>query len=195
MAMIWTGMAAAAFILFFVYDWNSIHWRNSVIQKFFAMGSILLVCSAAGVLVTEKNRFLWGDRKLTVILFLFIVNVILLIYTLFFALPFEETYQKASQKRSAYTGKIYALCRHPGVLWLGGVQIILVCWKESAAVICYALLVTVCNVCYVVYQDLVIFPETFDNYREYQKQTPFLIPNPKSIRACLKDYHNKGKKK
>ena len=45
---------------------------------------------------------------------------VLLIYTLFFALPFDKTYQNESEKRMAYTEGVYALCRHPGVLWFIG---------------------------------------------------------------------------
>ena len=37
----------------------------------------------------------------------------LLIYTLFFALPFDETYVKENHERLAYTEGVYALCRHP----------------------------------------------------------------------------------
>ena len=44
----------------------------------------------------------------------------LLIYTLFFALPFEETYCEENRLRAAYTEGVYGLCRHPGVLWFAG---------------------------------------------------------------------------
>ena len=44
----------------------------------------------------------------------------LLIYTLFFALPFEETYCEENKLRAAYTEGMYGLCRHPGVLWFAG---------------------------------------------------------------------------
>ena len=39
----------------------------------------------------------------------------LLIYTLFFALPFEETYCEDNKLRAAYTEGMYGVCRHPGV--------------------------------------------------------------------------------
>ena len=39
---------------------------------------------------------------------------------------------------------------------------------------------------YIIFQDLWTFPRTFFNYKEYQQSTPFLIPNRKSIRVCLR---------
>ena len=41
------------------------------------------------------------------------------------------------------------------------------------------------NYLYIIFQDLWTFPQTFFNYKEYQKNTPFLIPNRDSIRVCL----------
>ncbi len=48
----------------------------------------------------------------------------LLIYTLFFALPFEETYCEENKLRAAYTEGVYGLCRHPGVLWFAGAYLL-----------------------------------------------------------------------
>ena len=39
-----------------------------------------------------------------------------LIYTLFFALPFDETYAKQNNGRYVCDRGVYALCRHPGIL-------------------------------------------------------------------------------
>ena len=42
----------------------------------------------------------------------------LLLYTLFFALPFSATYAPGSGPAPLCRTGVYALCRHPGVLWL-----------------------------------------------------------------------------
>ena len=55
-------------------------------------------------------------------------------------------------------------------------------WKHGI----YFLLMIFWNYLYIIFQDLWTFPRTFFNYKEYQQSTPFLIPNRKSIRVCLR---------
>lgn len=113
-------LGSTGFILYFIYDINSVRMKNAVLQKFFAAGSILVVVSLIAELYTA-----WGNchRKIGTMTgfglggFLFLC---LLIYTLFFALPFEETYCEENKLRAAYTEGMYGLCRHPGVLWFAG---------------------------------------------------------------------------
>ena len=190
--MVWMGIAVIAFILFFIYDWNSISWNNRALQKLFAAGCVLLVSATVGVLIQQKTQRSWQTWQLVLILLFFLLCMTLLVYTLFFALPFEETYLQECQKRKAYTEKMYALCRHPGVLWLAGVMAAVAWYRWDQQTTAYCVLVTVCNICYVIYQDWVIFPATFYDYKDYRKTTPFLIPNWKSIRKCREDFHHKG---
>ena len=113
-------LGSTGFILYFIYDINSVRMKNAVLQKFFAAGSILVVVSLIAELYAA-----WGScqRKIGTMTgfglggFLFLC---LLIYTLFFALPFEETYCEENKLRAAYTEGMYGLCRHPGVLWFAG---------------------------------------------------------------------------
>ena len=190
--MNWNMLAIAAFLLFFVYDWNSIRWKNQIVQRFFGLGTGILAVSAVGSMIQQRRQSTWQTWQMILLAAVFCLAAVLLIYTLFFAIPFDETYVQESQSRKACTDKIYALCRHPGVLWLAVVLGICAVYKWNRATVQYALLVTLCNIGYVIYQDLLIFPETFENYREYQKHTPFLIPNRRSIQKCIKDYQNKG---
>ena len=149
-------LGSTGFILYFIYDINSVRMKNAVLQKFFAAGSILVVVSLIAELYAA-----WGScqRKIGTMTgfglggFLFLC---LLIYTLFFALPFEETYCEENKLRAAYTEGMYFL--------------LMIFW----------------NYLYIIFQDLWTFPRTFFNYKEYQQSTPFLIPNRKSIRVCLR---------
>ena len=96
-------LGSTGFILYFIYDINSVRMKNAVLQKFFAAGSILVVVSLIAELYAA-----WGScqRKIGTMTgfglggFLFLC---LLIYTLFFALPFEETYCEENKLRAAYT--------------------------------------------------------------------------------------------
>lgn len=178
-------LGTAGFLLYFVYDINSITWKNSVMQKFFAIGSVCVVGSAVWVLwesLSEKAVHLvccafFGAGSL--------VFLGLLIYTLFFALPFDETYLKGSKERLAYTEGIYSLCRHPGVLWFAGAYLCF--WGMSGDLdrgIYFGLMIF-WNYLYIIVQDLWIFPVTFTNYEDYKRNTPFLLPNRRSINAYL----------
>ena len=114
-----------------------------------------------------------------------LVFLALEIYTLFFALPFSDTYVQQSQGRLAYTEGVYALCRHPGVLWFAGGYLCLAGAMGSGRLWGFCLLMSGLDVAYVVLQDLWTFPRTFDNYPEYRSLAPFLIPNPASLRRCI----------
>lgn len=182
-------LGTAGFLLYFIYDINSVVWKNSVLQKLFGAGSLCVVSSAfwivweTGVSGGFSNAVQMGCA-VGAVLFL-----ILLIYTLFFALPFDETYLEESRQRLAYTEGVYGLCRHPGVLWFAGVYLCL--WGALGDINkgIYFISMIVWNYLYIVFQDFWTFPKTFTNYMEYKRTTPFLIPNRKSIRAflgCLK---------
>lgn len=177
-------LGTAGFVLYFIYDINSIRNKNAFLQNFFALGSILVVASV----ITEFCSA-WGQchRSMGAVIGFGIGTLFflgLLLYTLFFALPFEETYCEENKLRAAYTEGVYGLCRHPGVLWFAGAYLcmwgMLGGWRQGI----YFLLMIFWNYLYIIFQDLWTFPRTFFNYREYQRSTPFLIPNGRSIRVC-----------
>ena len=97
----------------------------------------------------------------------------LLVYTLFFAIPFKQTYIEPGAGKTVKSG-MYSICRHPGVWWLA---LVLICLWISLelpwyAAVSYSLL----NLLYVYLEDRFIFPHTLAGYREYKKEVPFLIP-------------------
>ena len=106
----------------------------------------------------------------------------LLIYTLFFALPVEASYTRPGEKRPACTTGVYALCRHPGVLWFAGIYVCL--WMAAGLPLWEAVLYSGLNVLLVAFEDRCVFPALLDGYDAYQTATPFLIPSGKSIRDC-----------
>lgn len=176
------------FLCFFIYDWNSISIKNRVLQKGFLAGCILNLLAAA-LLVrgswihVEKVSFLR-----IVWLFLMLISLVLLIYTLFFAVPFEETYIEDNKMRQAYTERMYALCRHPGVLWYALFFLCLSAFLSSEKALLQGGFLTAWNVLYIVYQDRIVFPATFTNYQDYKRTTPFLFPTGKSIRHCMNTF-------
>lgn len=179
-------LGTTGFLLFFIYDINSVLWKRSVIQKFFAAGCCCVVISALWASVIAHCD---GTACPPVLKICFIIGslvfLILLFYTLFFALPFDETYREESRERTAFTEGIYGLCRHPGVLWFAGAYLCLWGMSGASSQGIYFISMIFWNYLYIVFQDTWVFPRTFTNYAEYKQQTPFLIPNRKSIRACF----------
>lgn len=113
-------IGSIGFLCCFLYDHNSIRLKKSFLHPFFSIGCFLIAVSTGLVI-----RSCWPRRGSSffisaVFLTAAILFLGLLIYTLFFALPFDETYVKENHERLAYTEGVYALCRHPGVLWFAG---------------------------------------------------------------------------
>jgi len=161
------------FILYFLYDWNRVFAKKQWMSKFFLIGTLcqcyvgmryLLV----GVTGSHPNRFGW--------LLLAAVFLILLVYTLFFALPFDSTYCKKAENHKVCRTGLYGLCRHPGIWWFFGCFFCLGIAAGDLEVFMGGLFLSGLNLAYAWYQDKWIFPKEFVDYREYQKDVPFLIP-------------------
>ncbi len=181
-------LGACAFVLYFLYDINSVTMRKRFLFPAFGIGCILLVISTAGLVKSswEQERFLSVGGMLLAVLCMVFGG--LLIYTLFFALPFKTTYIKKEKERAKPTISskgMYALCRHPAVLWLIGLFIVLGAEFPTAEMMAGGTLFCVLDILYVIFQDLWTFPREFENYDEYRRRVPFLIPNAKSIRNCI----------
>jgi protein-S-isoprenylcysteine O-methyltransferase Ste14 len=112
---------------------------------------------------------------------------LLLIYTLFFALPFEETYVTQNGCKT-YDRGMYALCRHPGVLWFTGCYLFLWMTFGGKELLLLAMINCLLNFLYVVLQDGVTFPRVFTDYNIYKQRVPFLIPTVKSIQMCIRTW-------
>jgi protein-S-isoprenylcysteine O-methyltransferase Ste14 len=166
-----------SFILYFLYDYNSVTWKNSGVHRFFFIGSGILVLATVKLIFDVRHYIINGISASPYWLFSFFIFTGLLIYTLFFSLPFDSTYVKQSEKRKVYTKGIYAICRHPGVLWFMGMYFSLFLLTGHPLVFGVATVWSLLNIFYVIFQDCWVFPRTFDDYSAYQKSTPFLIPN------------------
>ena len=178
-------LGTAGFFLYFIYDINSVKWKLPALQKFFAIGSLGVIVSTIWKLIESYSIGRIKQPILWMWIFAGMLFLALLIYTLFFALPFEETYLKESGMRMAYTEGMYGLCRHPGVLWFAGFYLCLWGITGSPSQGIFFVLMILWNVFYVIFQDLWTFPRTFINYAEYKCRTPFLIPDRESIHVCV----------
>ena len=106
---------------------------------------------AATVMQLWKSDVLHMEWEIKQILFLILAILFLglLIYTLFFALPFEETYIEQDAHKT-YDKKMYALCRHPGVLWFAGFYFCLWLSLGTKPLLAMAVWFSFLNFCYIV---------------------------------------------
>ncbi|MBQ2924056.1 MAG: hypothetical protein IJE57_00655, partial [Anaerotignum sp.] len=115
-----TIFGTIAFILFMVYDLEQAgavsHRFHKMTKFFFTIASVILAAATVSLLWKSNIFVTVWTGKTVFLLVLAVLFFVLLIYTLFFALPFEETYV-AQDAHKTYDKKMYALCRHPGVLW------------------------------------------------------------------------------
>lgn len=176
----WLGLAA--FVLFFISDYNDWRLSRQVLKPCFPMGAVLL---AVGTVLEARRGSPLVSGWLRGLLFaLGAAFLALLVYTLFFALPVEASYASPGEKRPACTTGVYALCRHPGVLWFAGLY---GCLSLAAGLPLWeAAVLSALNVGLVAFEDRCVFPARLEGYGAYQASTPFLVPNRASVRACRK---------
>lgn len=164
----------AAFGLFIVFDLNRIKWRSALLNLLFPLGGVLLAVSTLLCIIQAAADFRPGTVSVPGIAGA-LVSLAALIYALFFALPFDDTYRQSGSLKVVSQG-LYGLCRHPGFwpfllmyvfLWLGfgGRRLLLA-----------ALIYPLCNLIYIVIQDKYIFPLYIEGYESYKRSVPFLIP-------------------
>ena len=174
----WLGLAA--FVLFFISDYNDWRLSRQALKPCFPIGAVLLVVGT--VLEARRGSPLVSGWLRGLLFALGAAFLALLVYTLFFALPVEASYAHPGEKRPACTTGVYALCRHPGVLWFAGLYGCL--WAAAGVPLWEAALYSGLNVLLVIFEDRCVFPARLEGYGAYQASTPFLLPNRRSIRAC-----------
>ena len=141
----------------FLYDINSLKWNNRFFSLFFWGGDVSFMCITRMEFI-RRSFFSSTGLPLRILCGAGAYSVFdPVIYTLFFALPFDETYVKENQGRKVYTAGMYALCRHPGVLWLRPVSGV---WGVTGDIHRWPYFVTmiVWDYIYVIFQGYLDFP-------------------------------------
>ena len=169
-------LGALSFALFFASDGAHLRCRSG--RPLFLLGGVLL-CAATVLLLRDAHydaaAIAWGAAALLLLG--------LLVYTLFFALP---TSAYTDGRPTLIDRGVYALCRHPGVLWLSGFYLCL--WgmcRTSHALLAFFVF-TLLDVLYAAWQDVYIFPRTIAGYGAYRARVPFLLPTARSITLCIR---------
>ncbi len=182
--MFWVGIIA--FALFVLSDLNDMLDFGKAFKISFWIGSALLLIS---VIYQCLNGSVHTSVTGVVFAAVFaVVFLILMLYSLFGSFSVEEGYLSPGTKRSVYTKKMYALCRHPGVLWFA---FLMACLYFMGLSLTAAVTYTVLNIALAAFEDIVVFPAILSGYEEYRHRTRFLIPDIGGIRACINDFKGK----
>lgn len=182
--MLYILIGCIGFVLFVVYDLNEVYFHKTWLHPCFALGVAAVVFATVmaayhGEAVLVFAAFLKWLFLLVAVLFL-----VLLVYSLFFALPFDKTYIKTDCRNVCNAG-VYALCRHPGVLWFTLFYLFFWLFTGKDLLFWAFFGFSLLNIFYVWLQDRFFFPRVFVDYKAYQVTTPFLIPTAHSFRNCL----------
>jgi len=113
------------------------------------------------------------------------LSLSMVIYSLFINLPFRKTYIATGVGDKLIRTGLYALVRHPGVIWFIPFMVSLVLVSKSNLILIAAPIYILLDIVLVVMQDKVFFGRMFHGYDSYQRETPMLVPNRRSINAFI----------
>jgi len=114
------------------------------------------------------------------------ISLPVLIYSLFINLPFRKTYVAIGVGDKLITTGLYALVRHPWIHCSVLLLLSLILVSKSSLLLIASPIWILLNILLVVIQDTFIFSRMFAGYDQYRKETPMLLPNRKSISACIR---------
>ena len=162
-----------AFGMFFLYDWNRVFLKKKWFVPLFAAGNLLLAVVGGRMVYACVSS---GIKEQSVWLLPGAFFLAVLIYTLYFALPFDNTYCQEADRHKVCRSGMYGWCRHPGIWWFFGCFFCTGLSTGELNRVMLSLCLSLLNLLYAWYQDRLIFVEEFSDYREYQEQVPFLLP-------------------
>jgi len=178
-------LGTVGFALFILYDFNSILWCSRWLRCAFAAGIVLIFAATVLMCVQAFIDGAFAGIGDVILLCLALLALLALIYSLFFALPFDKTYVSQENGRKVYTCGLYAACRHPGILFFFVFYLLLGLAALPTEILVCGMYFSVLNLLYAFIQDRYTFPKSFTDYDRYRSLSPFLIPNKASIKRCI----------
>ena len=181
-----------AFVLLYIFDYNKIEAKVQWLNSFFAIGVLILAYSTWRVIFSSSAGFHVPVVLSAVFYSLAGVSALFMLYALFGALPFKNTYVKGNGNQLIDTG-VYALCRHPGVWGFFFMYLFAFAASGKWNVLFACVLWTGMDIIHVWVQDKYFFPKTLPGYQEYQKSTPFLLFTRESFSRFIQTIGSRGK--
>ena len=147
------------------------------IRSLFALSGLLLGSATVLLLIQVpwKKNFAEHPASVCIGLLFSVLSFVFLIKALFFSFSPDIAYS-GSGKSPVATDGLYALCRHPGVLFLILFYFFIAIAARVTALFWSFFLFSVLDIVLAIWEDCRVFPKILDGYDEYKKNTPFLIP-------------------
>jgi len=182
--MIYIAIGCLGFLIIHLFDIVSLKRLPGAKPLTWLLGSSLLAYALAmACLQPDKLPLpIWptwlGWALLT-------MSFLLLIYSLFINLPFRRTYIATGVGDKLIRNGLYALVRHPGVLWFIPLMLSLILVSRSSLLLIAVPTFILLDIVLVIMQDRFFLTRMFDGYSSYQQETPMLVPNRQSINAFI----------
>lgn len=187
--MYYIMLGCAGFLTIHLFDIVALKKWPVLKPATWALGTGTLVYAIVRLFI-DDNRFplpLWLSWSGWVLL---VVSASMLVCSLFVNLPFRKTYIASGVGDRLITSGLYALVRHPGVHWFSLGLVALVLITRSIQMLAAMPVFIALDIILVIVQDRWVFNRMFSDYANYQRVTPMLIPNRRSIRAFINSLTN-----
>ncbi|MDO4176533.1 MAG: hypothetical protein Q4D99_03530 [Bacillota bacterium] len=180
-----------AFLLCFLHDCNDWKFRKKYLNFCFPLGAAFIAVSSIWMCIPLGVGPVHAVWLRIILGILGIAFAWAEVYSLFFSFNTKDAYIEYwdEERRTVNTTRMYALCRHPGVLFF--VLLFIILWLCIGMDFPGMVMLCVLNVLLAAFEDLIVFPKVFRGYEEYKETTPFLVPNCKSISHCIGDFRRK----
>ena len=169
-----------------------IHLSDYISLKRIALLKPIVWLIGSGLLIYAIFEVCLGIEKFSLPLWLidlgwglFILFLIALLYSLFINLPFYKTYIAGGYGDKLVKTGLYALVRHPGVPSFICLMLSLLLVSRSRQLLIAAPTYVLLDIILVMVQDKFFFPKMFAGYNIYQRETPMLIPNRRSVNTFI----------
>ncbi len=182
--MIYIAIGVFGFLVIHLFDIVSLKRIHGAKPFIWIAGSGLLVYSVIMTCLTP-DKFLIPSWSTWLGYSLLCISLFLLIYSLFINLPFRKTYVSDGVGDRLITTGLYALVRHPGIHWFILVMLSLLLVSGSKLLATASPIWILLDILLIVIQDKFFLGKMFDGYDNYRQETPMLVPNRKSISACI----------
>ena len=171
-----TGLGILAFALMLLGDLNDARFGKKPLKLCFPLGVALLAAATYLGCDFERISAIWCIAAGAFLL--------LLLYSLFGSFSVKDAYVEQGCGRRVCDRGLYAMCRHPGVLFFAGLY---VCLHFAARLpVSQAILYTALDLLIAMFEDSVVFPKVLGGYDEYKTRVPFIIPTTESLRNTFR---------
>jgi protein-S-isoprenylcysteine O-methyltransferase Ste14 len=182
--MIFVGLGGLGFLVGYAFELTSTKAIPALRPVLWLISVGLLGYSLAQVCL-RSERF-WAPGWLVGLGWgLVLVAALLLIHSLFVEIPLRHAYLAPGPSPRLVRSGTYALVRHPSALWYGLLLFSLLLASRSYLLAVALPLWMLLEILWVVLQERQL-RRVFPDYADYQRTTPMLIPNRRSLRACLR---------